>query len=234
MNIIIALILVSFLPIVFMLLLPKNNEFFKKPIVKGFGLGVYAALIFVLLQESFEHGGITLGAGGLLLGLLVSFFIGYYFQEFHHHHEDNVIHVHTKISAAKILVSDFFHNIVDGIAIVSGFAINNSVGIASLVGVLGHQIIQQSGQQMLLVSEGVKPKKAIFVAFLISLSVFLGLLVSHGETIESVLMSLSAGIILFKIITDIKEANWSKKSFAGFVLGFSILLISLFLVPHTH
>lgn len=234
MSIILALFLVGAVPVLFTLALPKNRTFFEKPVVKGFGLGVYMALIFVLLKESFEHGGATLGFGGLFLGLAVSFFIGYYFKEFHHHHEDGVEHVHSKISTTKILVSDFFHNIVDGIAIVSGFSINNSIGFAALVGVLGHQIIQQSGQQMLLASEGVKPKKAIGISFIISLSVFFALLIKNGEALESVLMALSAGIILFKIITDIRETKWSKKSVTGFTIGFVILLASLFLIPHMH
>lgn len=234
MNMYLALIAVAIVPVLFMFLLPKNKNFFSKPIVKGFGLGVYAALIFVLIKESLEHGGGSLTVGGLVLGLLVSFLIGYYFKEFHHHHEDGGMHIHTKISAVKILVSDFFHNIVDGIAIVSGFSISNTIGVTSLVGVLGHQIIQQSGQQMLLASEGVKPVKAIFISFLISLSVFFGMFLSEGIVIESVLMSLSSGIILFKIITDIKETKWKTSSVLGFVLGLAVLLFSLFLVPHTH
>lgn len=234
MQVFLALFLIGVVPVFFILLLPKDKEFFNKKIIKGIGLGVYTALIFVLLNESFENGSKIISLGGVFLGLLVSFFIGLYFKEFHHHHEDSGHHIHTKISATKILVSDFFHNIVDGIAIVSGFALNNAIGFTALVGVMGHQIIQQTGQQILLAGEGIKPKKAIFISFLISLSVFLGLLVSKQESFESMLMALSAGIILFKIITDIKETTWSKKFIIGFIVGFFVLLVLLFLIPHGH
>ncbi len=234
MGIFFALLLIGIIPVFFTLLLPKNKEFFNKPIIKGIGLGVYTALIFILLNESFENGSKIISFGGIFLGVLVSFFIGIYFKEFHHHHEEGVHHVHTKISVTKILVSDFFHNIVDGIAIVSGFAINNTIGFTAIIGVLGHQIIQQTGQQILLAGEGIKPKKAILISFIISLSVFFGLLVSKQESLESMLMALSAGIILFKIITDIRETKWSKKPIIGFVIGFCILLIFLVLIPHGH
>jgi zinc transporter ZupT len=234
MNIYFALLAVGVLPVVWLYLLPIKPEFFKKPIVKGFGLGVYSALVFVLLKESFEHADLIIAGGGLLLGFLISFFIGYYFKEFHHHHGIEEHHVHSKVSAVKILISDFLHNIVDGIAIVSGFAINNTVGITSIVGVLGHQIIQQSGQQVLLVEEGLKPKKALFVSFLISLSVFIALFIGQGEVLESSLMAVSAGVILFKILTDIKENKWTKYSVIGFIIGFVLLLGSLLVIPHTH
>ncbi len=234
MNIYLALVLVGIIPASFIFFLPKKKIFFEKSAVKGFGLGVYTALIFVLLRESFEHGGFYIGILGLVIGLFISLVISFSFKEFHHHHEEGVNHTHSKSSAIKILVSDFFHNIVDGIAIISGFAINNTIGFASLVGVLGHQIIQQSGQQILLTSEGVKPKKAIIISFIVSLSVFFALFIKNNISIESILMALSAGVILFKILVDIKETKWVKSSLVGFIFGFAILIVSLFLIPHTH
>lgn len=234
MNVYLALILVGLIPGLFVLLIPRKKIFFEKLAVKGFGLGVYTALIFVLLRESFEHGGFQVGFLGICIGLFISLAIGYSFKEFHHHHEEGEHHIHSKTSAVKILVSDFFHNIVDGIAIISGFAINTTIGLASLIGVLGHQIIQQSGQQILLTTEGVKPKKAILISFVISLSVFFALFIKDSISLESILMALSAGVILFKILIDIKETKWVKSSLIGFIIGFSILIVSLFLIPHTH
>jgi zinc transporter ZupT len=206
MQTIITLFIVAGLPIALLYFLPKRVDFFKKPLVKGFGLGVYTALIFVLIKESLEIADTRLTLGGLFLGLIFSFLINYYFKEFHHHHdEDESLHTHSKASAIKILVSDFMHNIIDGIAIVSGFIISPVAGITSAIGVLGHQFIQQSGQQVLLAGNGVPPKKALFVSFLVSLSMFVALFMNESEIIESLLMTVSAGIIAFKILIDIKE-----------------------------
>lgn len=235
MQTIITLFIVAGLPIALLYFLPKRTEFFKKPLVKGFGLGVYAALIFVLIKESLEITNTNLTFGGLFLGLIMSLLISYSFKEFHHHHdEEGESHVHSKVSAIKILVSDFMHNIIDGIAIVSGFIVSPVAGITSAIGVLGHQFIQQSGQQVLLAGNGVPPKKALFVSFLVSLSVFVALFMKESETLESLLMTVSAGIIAFKVLADIKENKWNKKSSTGFIIGFILLLGSLLLVPHTH
>ncbi len=230
-----SLLIVSVLPIGLLYLLPQRTEFFKKSGVKGFGLGVYAALIFVLIKESLEISDPTITIGGIFIGFIVSLLIGYYFKEFHHHHdEETAHHHHSRSSAFKILVSDFMHNIVDGIAIVSGFVLSPVAGITSTIGVLGHQFIQQSGQQVLLTGSGVPPKKALFVSLLVSLSVFVSLFIGEAEMLESLLMTVSAGIIMFKVITDIKENKWNKKSSSGFIIGFLLLIISLMLVPHVH
>ncbi len=235
MQIIITLLIVAGLPIALLYFLPKRVEFFKIPMVKGFGLGVYAALIFVLIKESLEIAGAGMTLAGLLVGFIVSVLISYYFKEFHHHHDsESAHHSHSKVSAVKILVSDFMHNIVDGIAIVSGFVISPVAGFTSAIGVLGHQFIQQSGQQVLLTGSGVPPKKALLVSFFVSLSVFVSLVINESEIFESILMTVSAGIIAFKVLTDIKENKWNKKSSLGFIIGFVLLLGSLLIIPHTH
>jgi zinc transporter ZupT len=235
MQTIITLLVVAGLPITLLYFLPKKVDFFKLPSVKGFGLGVYAALIFVLIKESLEITDAVLTFGGLFIGFIVSILISYYFKEFHHHHdEESNGHFHSKVSAIKILVSDFMHNIIDGIAIVSGFIISPIAGITSAVGVLGHQFIQQSGQQILLAGNGVPPKKALFVSFLVSLSVFVALVLRESEILESLLMTVSAGIITLKVLIDIKENKWNSKSFLGFIVGFVLLLGSLLVIPHSH
>jgi hypothetical protein len=58
MNTYIALVLVGVIPALVIFLLPREKGFFHKPVVRGFGLGVYAALIYMLMSESVEHGGI--------------------------------------------------------------------------------------------------------------------------------------------------------------------------------
>lgn len=232
-QIVFALLAVSIVPLAIVAGLPKREQFFNHPIIKGFGLGVYASLVFMLLREGLEHGGTKITIIWSLIGLGVSVCIGLVFKEFHHHHghdEEKINHTHA--STWRILVSDFFHNIVDGIAVISGFALNPLIGFTSFIGVLGHQTIQQTGQQVLLVESGVKSKKAILISLLISLSTFLGLLFVGNESLEAILITLSAGIILWKISTDILHARWSGKMVLGFFIGVVLLTASLILVPH--
>jgi zinc transporter ZupT len=230
-----CLVGVSIIPIIITLLFPKNKDFFQKNMVKGFGLGVYLMLVVLLLREAIEHSGFV--KGGLLFagGLAISVLIGVAFKEFHHHHNhEERAHSHNKSSIWRVLVSDFFHNIVDGIAIIAGFAVNIGAGITSFLGILGHQTIQQAGQQVLLVESKIKPKKAIFISFLISLSIFLSFLFKDNETLEIIFTALSAGIVSWKVAVDMMHAKWNKKMIVGFMIGAILLALILVLIPHEH
>lgn len=234
-KLILLLLAVGVIPMILAFLLPRKQEFFALPQVKGFGLGVYAALVIVLLREASEHDGFVNTISFAVLGLFISFIIGIFIKEFHHHHSDEEkSHRHTKASTWRILISDFFHNIVDGVAIISGFAINPSVGLTSFVGILGHQMIQQSGQQVLLVESGIKPKKALGISFLVSLSIFVALFFQGGEELESALIAISAGIVSWKVYADIVHTKWQPKTIVGFLFGVFLLAGVMLLIPHTH
>jgi hypothetical protein len=92
--------------------------------------------------------------------------------------------------------------------------------------------VQQVGQQILLVESGIQAKKAIFVSFIIALSIFLGFAV--GESLEAVLLSVSAGIVAWKVWNDLTQLKWDKKIATGFVAGALILGAILLSVPHEH
>lgn len=226
---------VSIIPILITLMFPKNRAFFERSSVRGFGLGVYLILVVILLREAIEQSGVLTGSGWFFAGLVISLLIGVVFKEFHHHHNsEEKVHSHNKSSMWRILISDFFHNIVDGIAIIAGFVINPSVGLASFLGILGHQTIQQAGQQILLVESGTKTNKAIFISFLVSLSIFLGFVFQHNESLEVIFMALSAGIVAWKLIADISHAKRNKNMVFGFAFGAFILALILVVVPHVH
>ena len=79
MNTFLALLGVAVIPPLTTFLLPKNKQFFKKDIVRGFGLGVYIALVVLLLKESLEHGGASNTIIWFFIGLVFSICLGLYF-----------------------------------------------------------------------------------------------------------------------------------------------------------
>jgi len=231
----IALSGISIIPTLLIMLFPQNRAFFDKSMVKGFGLGVYLMLVVLLLRESIENSSVLYTSGWFISGLMFSLFIGLVFKEFHHHHtEEDKAHSHNTSSTWRLLISDFFHNIVDGIAVIASFSINMVAGITTFAGVLGHQIIQQGGQQILLIENKIKPKNALGISFIVSLSIFLGFLFQNNTTIEVILMALSGGIVAWKVATDMIHTNWSKKMILGFMFGALMLALILVLVPHGH
>lgn len=230
-----ALAGVSVIPILITLLFPKKKEFFDKPSVRGFGLGVYLMLVVLLFSEAVEESSLLNAGVWFLVGLFISLMIGIVLKEFHHHHtEEEKVHSHNKSSTWRILISDFFHNIVDGIAMIAGFALNPGAGITAFVGILGHQIIQQGGQQILLVENDIKPKKAILISFFISLSIFLGFVFKENKFLEVIFIALSAGIVVWKVAVDMIHSKWNKQMIIGFIIGSMALALILVSVPHTH
>ena len=103
--------------------------------------------------------------------------------------------------------------------------------MTALVGILGHQVIQQGGQQILLVESGISPKKALGISLMVSLSVFLGF-VFHSEALEIAFIALSAGIVVWKVLTDIRHTKWTTKTILGFIIGAMLLITLLVLIPH--
>ncbi len=234
MEIILILLGVAIIPLILVSFLPKDKSFFEKSLVKGFGMGIYMMLVLVLVLEGIEEVGWNSGIMYFVVGLALSYLIGKSLKEFHHHHSNGEArHNHSKASAARILISDFFHNAVDGTAIIAGFSISPAVGSIAFLGVLGHQILQQIGQHILLVESGIQAKTSILVSLVVSLSVFLGFLVTDGG-MAGALLALSAGIVAWKVWADLIQANWDKKMITGFMSGALILALILLSIPHAH
>lgn len=221
---------IAFGPIGIILLLPQNKGFFEKKSIRSIGVGLYIALIFILLKESAEAS-VSLTLSWYVIGLVVSVLIGIFLP--HHHHTETGHHSHNKKDIVRILGSDFLHNIVDGIVILSGFLISTNAGLIATLGVFLHQALQQVGQQVLLVDYGITPKKAIGWSLLIALSIFIGNFFVISQTTQNLLMAVSAGMITITILEDLKNSK-TKKDILWMGFGFALMWAIVSLVPHVH
>ena len=102
-----------------------------------FGAGaLLAAAFFDLLPESFELG----EPRTLLLWALVGF-TGFFLLErlaswFHHHHEHAEVHAHRHDTQnAMVMIGDFLHNAIDGVAIGAAFLANPTTGLITTLAV---------------------------------------------------------------------------------------------------
>ena len=230
-NTLLAQLSVVFVPVLLIIFFARFFDFTKNKIVKFLGLGIYLGLICILLKESFEHSFINT-IFFFILGIIISFIIGLFFT--HHHHSKNENHTHNKKDVVRILGSDFLHNIVDGIVIFTAFTVGNTSGLIATVGVLLHQTLQQVGQQVLLTSFGVRSTKSIIISFIISFSIFIGLFVSFSTYTQGIIMSISSGIIAMTVYEDIKTNPINKKGILLALVGFSIMWLIIYVMPHAH
>lgn len=170
----------------------------------------------------------------LILGISL-FFILERFLKWHHCHEDGECEVHTFTYMS--LVGDGFHNFIDGLVIVSAFAVSTELGIATTVAVAAHEIPQELGDFGVLIHGGFSRAKALFWNFASSVTAILGaitgyFMINSFDNISAFLLPFAAGGFIYIAMSDLvpelhKEPKLSKSimNFAIFVLGIVFMLV---------
>ncbi|MEI9966600.1 MAG: ZIP family metal transporter [Candidatus Moraniibacteriota bacterium] len=129
-----------------------------------------------LIPEAFEEATEPTTISLLIIVGIVLFFLLEKALHWHHHGEDadaSGIHPVGKL----VLLSDVFHNLLDGIIIAAAFMASVPVGIATTFAVILHEIPQEIGDFAVLIYSGFTRKRALFVNFLTALSAFAGALI---------------------------------------------------------
>lgn len=174
----------------------------------------------------------------LLVGISV-FFVLERFLKWHHCHKDSGCEVHTFTYMS--LVGDGLHNFIDGLIIVSSFAISPEIGTATTIAVAAHELPQELGDFAVLLHGGFSKTKALFWNFIVSIVAIAGVvlgyvLISHFHELTSVLLPFAAGGFVYIAMSDLipelhKEVKLSKSvlNFVLFIFGIGfMLLIKLF------
>lgn len=211
-----------------------------------------------LLGDSFFHLlGESIEEMGFSVDIIISLFLGIIFMLIvestihqHHHHLDNEEddnHLNNsgnlkkdtvnKRLAGVNLVGDSVHNILDGIAIATSFLVNPTVGIATTIAVILHEIPQELADAGILIYSGWHRKKVLIANFLVALTSILGVILVFVldnliEGISSLLIPFAAGqfiyIALVNLVPEIhKESNRFKYilRILSFILGITVMYI---------
>ena len=171
-------------------------------------------------------------------------FLGFFFLErniywYHGHVHGNQSDVKEKMTVKKFVylnvIGDGIHNLIDGMIIAAGFFINITVGLATTVAVIFHELPQEIGDFGVLVYGGFTRNRAVFVNFLSALTAIVGVLISnyfsiHVENFVGLLIALAAGGFIYlaasELIPEIQKEENIGKSMIQFVLFvFGIVLI---------
>ena len=227
-------------------LIEKNMRF-----LVSFSAGVLIVVSYKLADEAMTHaesatnGLIWIFAGAI--GVLLLFKI---LPSFHHHHdecEEKNSERHSKIEAGRIMISDGIHNIGDGILLASSFAIGSSVGIATALGILVHEIMQEISEFFVLRQAGYSTRKALGLNFLVSSTILFGslgsfFLLEQFEMLEIPLLGLAAGSFLLVVFHDLIPSSISSSShkihylkhIAWFCIGIIAMIGTNMITANTH
>lgn len=120
-----------------------------------------------------------------------------------------------KHSAAAYLnlVSDFTHNITDGLAIAGAFRISHSVGCTTAVATFLHEVPHEVGDFALLVQGGFSTKQAMGAQFITAVGAFLGTflgiylgdLTGEGSFTSTMTLPFTAGGFLYIAFSAVPE-----------------------------
>lgn len=189
-----------------------------------------------LVPEAFSENGEKVSYY-ILLGLFV-FFVLEKFIHWNHCHD-----VHCEKHSGKhkafsynILLGDSLHNLIDGMIIASSFLVSPSLGIATTVAVIFHEIPQELGDFGVLVYSGFSKLKAMLFNFLSALVAVVGgvivLLIGSNEVVTSFLVPFTAGGFIYIALADlIPELHKSVKPRQIFgqliflIIGVTIMVI---------
>ncbi len=170
----------------------------------------------------------------LLIGISVFFILERYLK-WHHCHEEGECSVHTFTYMS--LIGDAFHNFIDGLVVVSAFAVSTELGIITTLAVAAHELPQELGDFGVLIHGGFGKLKALFWNFFSSLSAILGVMIGYFainsfDNLSAVLLPFAAGGFVYIAMSDLvpelhKEPKISKSAFNFLIFIIGIIFMYL-------
>lgn len=255
---IIAVLIVSIVSFVGLFTLSLSETLLRRVIfiLVSVATGALLGDAFIhLVPEAFENSVDPRMSSLLIIGGIIAFFVLEKFLYWHHEHgEQNVAEyeeyergettkrVHpTRPVGTMILVSDGFHNFLDGIIIAVSFMAGTEVGIATTIAIILHEIPQEIGDFGVLLHAGFTKARALFLNFISALFAVLGaafafLFSGYAADFNSFMLPLAAGGFIYiaaaDLIPELHKTIGAKKSFLqiiGVFTGVAAMLALVFL-----
>ena len=141
----------------------------------------------------------------LVIGFVVFFALEKILRWHHCHNQECESHKHIgKLS----LVGDFFHNIIDGIVIISAFSVDFKFGLSIVLAIAVHEIIQEIGDFGVLIYSGYTKARALVYNFISATSILIGVVLGHFlinnvNDLNKFLLPLAAGGFIYIASSDL-------------------------------
>lgn len=140
----------------------------------------------------------------VLAGIIIFFLLEKILHWTHCHDEECSVHTFSYMS----LFGDAIHNFIDGAIIATSFLTSISLGVATTLAIIFHEIPQEIGDFSILVYGGIKPRKALFYNYLCSLTAVAGALIgyffnSQFVDINNFILAFAAGGFIYISCSDL-------------------------------
>jgi zinc and cadmium transporter len=133
--------------------------------------GAFLHLLPEAIAEVGASSSVTLNLFSYLIIGFCTFFVMEQFIEWYHEHSG--IHQKKPVSYL-ILISDLFHNFIDGLVIAGSFMVGMDVGLATTLAIAIHEIPQEIGDFGVLVYSGFKRTSALVWNYASAVTAILG------------------------------------------------------------
>lgn len=208
---IISVIVISLVSLLGVLTLTINRKILKKIILYlvSFAIGGLLGDAFIhLIPESLEKINIDTVSILLLAGIVLFFILEKIIRWRHCHNTNCEEENHTHSVASINLISDSFHNFIDGVLIAASFLVDIRLGLTTSLAIFFHEIPQEVGDFGILIHSGFKVKKALLYNFVSALFAILGAIVilifrTDFSTSINYILPITAGGFLYIAATDL-------------------------------
>lgn len=234
--IIISGLLVSLIAFSGTIILFVNREKINKIIIYLVSLSAGALIggaFLHLLPEASEIIDVELVYTITLISIVGFLIVEKIFHWRHCHKTECDVHTFGHMS----LFGDTFHNFLDGLVIAGAFLTDVKLGITTTLAVAIHEIPQEIGDFGVLLHGGFKPKKALFLNFIVALTVLIGgvvgfLISAKMEMLSSYILPVAAGGFIYIATSDLlpeirKERNFGKSAISFLIFIFGIAIMAL-------
>ena len=193
-----------------------------------------------LIPEAIEESGFEVSISlFILFGVLFSFVVEKFLRWRHCHIPTSNEHPHS--FAYMNLFGDAIHNLIDGLIVGGSYIVNFSVGLATTLAVIFHEIPQELGDFGVLVHGGFSKRKALWFNLLTAFTAVVGtvLALTFGSIIEGftpLMLSFAAGNFIYIAGSDLipelrkDEANLKKATMQIISICLGIITMMLMLV----
>jgi len=228
------------------LFLTKKRRNYAIILALPFGAGALLAAAFLdLLPESLElgdsHDLLLWTLGGFLVFFLMERLAGW----FHHHHEHDTHEHRHESKNVMLMIGDFMHNIIDGVAIGAAFLVNPASGIVATIAVTAHELPKELGTFGMLLGRGWADRKVLVMNALTAVGTLIAASATYlfGSAVQlplAQLLAATAGIFIYiaasDIIPEIHERPRREGTLQAIMLLVGIVALGLVisLAPHGH